>query len=492
MLVGLWLTPFLIHVLGRNDYGLWLVGMQVLTYLLLADFGIIGVASRDVARLHGQEISGAGSGPLRVWFGQNLKVVLSQTALICLGALGVFLFAPGIKGNLRGPIGIALVVFALSYPFRLFPAILTGLQDLKFVGQLRLVVWALGTGLTVLLLLTGARFYALVCGCAMQQFGHDLVALMRLRRIRPDLFRAEFWRTAGPPHWRWFTRGFWISVSQAAYSLVAGTDLVIIASAINPTAVVNYSCTGKLVTVLANQPMILASTALPGVAQMKTSEPRERILQSTTSLAQAMVLLVGALGCSVLAGNRLFINLWLGPQFFGGILLTVLFVINLMIRQIDTTLNLLLFAFGYERASAIRCLIDGMVSVPLAYCLSTRLGVTGVILGFIGGGILVSIPTDVYLVMREFDLSLWELGRQYVPYLWRVAVIGGLAVAIGGFFDKANIVNLIAAVGSVLLIYLLIMLPCALKTPLGVYIRSMFAGIQSAARIQFSRSSAHS
>jgi O-antigen/teichoic acid export membrane protein len=489
MLIGLWLTPFFIRVLGPHDYGIWLVGMQVLTFLLLADFGIIGVAARDVARAHGLELSGAEPDHLVLWFAETSKVVLCQTLLICIGAFFLFRYAPGISGNLRGPIGTVLLAFALSYPLRIFPAILQGLQDLRFLGQLRLVLWALSTGLTVALLLYGAHFYALACGWALQQFGHDLVALVRLYRIRPDLFAGEVWARVGPPRWRWFLRGFWVSVSQAAYSLVAGTDLVVIASSINPSAVVNYSCTGKLVTVLQNQPMILASAALPGVAQMKSSEPRERILQSSTSLAQAMLLLVGAVACLVLAANRQFVTLWLGPQFFGGMKLTILFVINLFLRQIDYTLALLTFAFGYEKLSAIRCLLDGVFSVALAYFLASRLGVVGVILGFVCGAALVAIPFDVYLVSREFNLSLLELSRHYIPYLWRVGVVGALGCGINQLLHKVSVLNLIVATSSICLIYLLVVVPHALTTPLGGYIRSVISGIQASTRTRFSKSS---
>ena len=35
--VGLWLTTFLLARLGQADYGLWLIAMQVLSYLMLMD-----------------------------------------------------------------------------------------------------------------------------------------------------------------------------------------------------------------------------------------------------------------------------------------------------------------------------------------------------------------------------------------------------------------------------------------------------------------------
>ncbi len=39
VLVGLWLTPFLLRQLGSHDYGLWLLGTQVVFYLGLMDLG---------------------------------------------------------------------------------------------------------------------------------------------------------------------------------------------------------------------------------------------------------------------------------------------------------------------------------------------------------------------------------------------------------------------------------------------------------------------
>src|SRR2546430_1995041 len=40
-LAGLWLVPFLLARTGQHDYGLWLVGTQVLAYLALMDFGVV-------------------------------------------------------------------------------------------------------------------------------------------------------------------------------------------------------------------------------------------------------------------------------------------------------------------------------------------------------------------------------------------------------------------------------------------------------------------
>ena len=54
LVVGLWLTPFLLRQLGSHDYGLWLLASQVLVYLALMDFGVVALVPREVAFAMGQ------------------------------------------------------------------------------------------------------------------------------------------------------------------------------------------------------------------------------------------------------------------------------------------------------------------------------------------------------------------------------------------------------------------------------------------------------
>jgi O-antigen/teichoic acid export membrane protein len=482
MLVGLWLTPFYIRTLGQRDYGIWLVALQVLNFLLLCDFGIIVVTPRDVANASGAEHAQAGSGEVARVVGQTMKVVLAQTVLVALVALGLFLLRPSQDGALRGPVGLILVVFVISYPLRVFPAVLQGLQDLKVMGQIRLALWGFSLVLVIGMLLLGARFYALACGWSLQQMGHDLVAFFRLRRLRPDLLSAEVWRRAGPIRWRWFARGFWVNVNQVAGALSAGSDILIVGRAINAATVVVYASTNKLIAVLQNQPQILASVALPGLSHMKTSESRERILQATTSLTQAMLLLVGGVFCIILAVNQQFVTWWLGAHLFGGMQLTVILLLTFILRQADYTLAITLFAFGHEKLISIRGLIDGAVSVAIAILLVGHWGMVGVAFGFFCGAALVSIPTDVYLLTRTLDVSLGELSRPYLSYLWRFAIAGCVALVVRNWFGGPDLLHIAMTTSIVGVVYLLLVLPYVWSTPLRGYIQDATATLGSAMR----------
>lgn len=472
MVVGLWLTPFYLRHLGAHDYGVWLVGLQVLNFLLLCDLGVLAVIPRDIAQAHGRELAEADSDSLRVLIGRLFKSVLVQSLLVAVVASALYVFRPVADSGLRGPVALVLLFFVLTFPLRAAGAVLQGLQDLKFLGMLRMWLWGFSAALIVALLMAGAGFYALACGWCLQEAGGSVIGVFRLRRLRPDLFNMDAWREAGPFRWQWLMRGLWISLGQASNALVGGTDLMIIARVFGPATVVIYSCTGKLVQVLQQQPQILASTALPGLSQMKTSEGRRRIQKATTCLTQAMIFVAGAIVCVVLPLNQQFINHWIGARYFGGLTLTILFLANFLVRLIDYTLAIALFAFGHEKLYAIRSLLDGVFSVVLASILARPLGLNGVMLGFLCGGLLVAIPIDFHRFAKEFEVSILDALRPYTAYLWRIVAVAAAAWLVLRRVAIPNLFTLIVLGVLIGLVYLLVTVPYVSGSELGEYVRT--------------------
>ena len=80
--VGLWLTPYLLHHLGSHEYGLWLLGAQVLVYLALMDLGVVQLAPRDVAIAAGR--AKGDHAELQAIVGQTARLVLWQVPPVAL------------------------------------------------------------------------------------------------------------------------------------------------------------------------------------------------------------------------------------------------------------------------------------------------------------------------------------------------------------------------------------------------------------------------
>jgi O-antigen/teichoic acid export membrane protein len=261
--------------------------------------------------------------------------------------------------------------------------------------------------------------------------------------------------------------------------LIASTDLLIVGGALGAATVVVYSSTSKLITVLQNQPQTFAAMALPGLTQMKASEERKRVQQTMTSLTQGMLLLTGGVFCVVLAVNRQFVTFWLGPQFFGGMRLTLLVLLSFLAGQVDYTLVIAMFAFGHEKFMSIRMLVCRAVSVVLASIFVRHFGMEGVPLGLLCGVLFVAIPADVYILIREFEISVFQLFRPYIPFLWRFALVGGIGVALMLRFGKPTLWSVVIGAISVGALYLLVVFPYVWRSPLRIYIESTVTALRS-------------
>jgi O-antigen/teichoic acid export membrane protein len=239
--------------------------------------------------------------------------------------------------------------------------------------------------------------------------------------------KAGFFRWTWKLQWRDLFRGSWITVSQVAQLLISGTDLMIVGRIFGPSSVVSYSCTGKSISVLSNQPYILVHTALPGLSQMKANEPGERLLRVSTAMGQAMLIMGGAIGLLVLCLNAIFVQLWVGSSLFAGRPLTLILVATMVARQVTLAFEVALFAFGYQKSLALKALADGLLSTGLAIILGHWIGMEGVALGLFAGAVLISVPVNLFLLARECGVSPLVIAGSYWPWFWRFAILASMA-----------------------------------------------------------------
>jgi O-antigen/teichoic acid export membrane protein len=470
-LVGLWLVPFLLHRIGQHDYGLWVVGTQLMFYLALLDLGVVALLPRETAFATGRvnRIEDATDLPLLI--AQTVRLIAWQMPLVVIAALIAWLLMPADWEGLRHPIGIVLAAFVLTFPLRIFGAVLHGLQDLAFLGASGIVAYLLSTGITIALIFAGWGLYSLAVGWTALQLMTAAASYYRLRTGFPTALPKSL------PKLRWDTvrgrlgKGFWVSLTQISQVLLNGTDVLIIGKLFGPTAVVPFVITGKLISVLSNQPQMLMAAAGPALSQMRVSESRERLPEVCIALGQAMLMLSGAVVCVVLAVNQGFVGRWVGANQYGGFWLTALILMSMLLRHWNLTIGYTLLCFGHERRLCLTALLDGLVSVGGVALFVWLYGLTGAPLGMILGACLISLPANLSALARENKMSLWEMTRPLAPWFVRfvVLVVGTGALARVWTPDTFFLLGLTAI--FVGLVYAAVMFPLVLRAPLGLYVR---------------------
>jgi O-antigen/teichoic acid export membrane protein len=467
-LVGFWLAPFLLRRIGQHDYGLWLVSLQILSYLMLTDFGIVALLPRETAYAIGRAGGVEDAPGLALLIGQAGRVVLYQMPFVAIASVLLWVFIPAEWRGLQPALAIILGTFAVGFPLRIFRAVLEGLQDLAFLGRIRIFSWLIGTAATIGLVLLNFGLYALAIGLAITQLGSALACLYRLHSqypntlpsTLPDLPRGEILSFLG--------RGFWISVAQVAQVLLSGTDILILGRMLGPSSVVPYSCTGKLANVLANQPQLLMDSAMPGLSEMKVADSRESIFRVSTALNLGMLMLSGAVACVFVTVNKSFVASWVGPDQYAGFTLSWLIATNMLLRHWNLTATYTIFCFGYERQISLTTLIDGAVTVGTSIVLIKFLGLIGAPLGSMLGVCLVSLPRNLSALAAETGVSIFTLAASLWPWFWRFlipALAGSVVVKL--WAPHLSVLALIAI--AVSLLYVALMLPLAIRSPLWPY-----------------------
>ena len=470
MLVGLWLTPFVLNHIGQRNYGLWLVGMQALSYLMLMDFGVVAILPREAAYATGRAISGADGRDLPSVIGRTARVVLYQTPVVATAVAALWFLMPSSWSAFRGPIGVAMLGFTVLFPFRIFQAILHGIQDMLFLGRLQTVSWSLSTGLMILLVLKSFGLYALAIGWVAGQVISTAVCFYRLRTRFSSILPSHLPSMSARDILGSLTNGFWVTVSQVAQVLVGGTDLAVISRFLGPTTVVPYSCTQKLVMVLGNQPLILMESAGPGLSQMKTSESRQRLFQVSAALTQGMLTLSGGVACIALAVNHSFVSRWVGGNLYGGMPLTIAFVTCMLLRHWNTTTVFATFCFGHERRISLTTLTDGAISIITAVILLRFFGPIGAVIGSITGVCLVSLPGNLSALAREGGVSLFTVILSIWPWMWRFALLATVAGIVGQMWFHNTFWYIAGTAFCTGTVYCIVMLPMIIESQVRNYI----------------------
>jgi O-antigen/teichoic acid export membrane protein len=470
-MVGFWLTPFLLYRIGQHNYGLWLVGTQLMFYLGLLDIGIVALLPRETAFATGRAPSIEEATELPLIFGHTVRLILWQMPLVAVGALIAWFMMPADWENLRNPITVVLAAFVLTFPLRIFRAVLQGLQDLAYLGRTGIVIYLLSTGTTVALVLAGWGLYALAIGWTVQQFAGAFTGWYRLRTRFPSVLPrglpAMPWSTARTR----LTQGGWVSLSQIAQVLLNGTDILIIGKLFGPAAVVPFVITGKLINVLANQPQMLMASAGPALSEMRMAESRARLSGVCIALSQAMLMVSGAVVCVVLAVNQGFVSRWVGAGQYGGSWLTALVLLSMLLRHWNLTIASALFFFGRERRLCLTALVDGLLSVGAIFLFVREFGLIGAPLGAIAGVCLISLPANLWALAHEGNLSVAKLLRPLLPWFARFVALAAVIVLLSRIWIPNNFLLLGVTAAAVGTAYLAIMFPLVLRAPLGDYVR---------------------
>ena len=433
-LVILFLTPYVLHTLGNERFGVYMIAHEALMYVWLLVMGM----RESVTRFTCQEIA--------VDNVVGLNEILSTVAALYLGVGALGMALCGVLGSLAPTFfdvdpayasETSLLFWAMGAGFLItlyeqtFGTVLIGHQryDLLNLGFILREVGR--AGLTVLIFTLGWRTLG---GFALAMVGAHLLAInwfwyaahRRQRGLQVNPFRAK--RRAVR---RLLGFGVWSAMVQLGNTIIFATPALIVAKTLGADHVVFYAVpfliADRIRVFVAGLANTLAPMAATSMATGDRSQFRILLLKGTRAAAT----LCFPIGAVMLVFCEPFLRLWMGPDYAWSWVVYAVLMVAMFGRISQAPTLWILIGGGQIRGLACVQLVAAVVMITLSVTLATctSLGVIGVAVGFV-----------VPLFLSPSVLLPWYAARQagvavgrYVlqSYLWpALSALSAVAAAL--------------------------------------------------------------
>jgi O-antigen/teichoic acid export membrane protein len=423
-------TRFLVQRLGDSLYSLWLASGALLAYAALADLGIFGVLPWLIAEADGKKDRPA----MRALVAHGCAVgVLVGTAYV-LVALVLWTVFPSVlhataadRAQLFGPLALMVAATFLSYPLRVFVALLAGVQDVFFSGFISLGQLVLSNALIVTLTWRGYGLYGVASGAAIPPLLIGAAALVRTlikqRDVLRDWPRLE-WRIARPI----LSGGMGAWMGSMGWQLAFSSDAIVIGYVGKRELITVFAFTSRIGQMLMQLGWSLPDSALVGLAQLNAEGLKDRVRQVVMAILRFNSLTAGGVACIVLAVNPGFVRIWVGEARFGGLTLNALFAADIIMLSIVHGMMTTLSVLGNRPKVGAITFTNGALHALLALPLGAVWGLSGVAAATFLSALVTTFPMGLRWLHAFAGISPRVFFRDLLAP-WAVRALPVIAVA---------------------------------------------------------------
>jgi len=455
------LSPFVVHRLGNNAYGVWSLLVSITGYLGLIEMGTRGGLDRFINFYLGKDdlpsVNSVVNTGIAIFVFCGL--ILMLIACIISGAFHTFFSKTPMELVGAARIAIFLIAINLWLSFLGVPffQILTAFERFDILNGINISVLLVRTVWTVTVLLRGGGIIQLAVVQALATLCGIMTAYVLAKRIFPQLRLTPVMISLA--HFReLFTFSFWAFVGNVSMQLLYYTDNVLVAYFFGPEMVTFYSIGGMLIIygrgIIGQCSSIFVPQIIKDVAR-KDWPALHRLFQqgSMLTMAVGILLLIG-----MVVFGREFISLWMGPEYahksYGVMLILTISqfpaIAALLCSSIILGLNKVKYASVVTFLQAVVNLLLSIFFVK--YC---QMGIEGVAWGTFYPRIIFTLFIG-FVVLRWIDLPISVVFKNLI-FRWVLSslIFMGICLAIlrlGAPVDRWNvfIVKIILALAAYL------------------------------------------
>jgi O-antigen/teichoic acid export membrane protein len=429
--VVLVMTPLLVHGLGKEQYGIWVLVVALSPYASILDLGVGAATTKYVAEYHGRD--------------DGLVAKATATSFAMLTALGGLVVLLGVPFAFVFPAAfnvapadstaatLAVLAFVLSaaiaLPANTFPSVLVAVQryDVAYAIVVAVNV-ARAAGWAIVLAAGGGIAALAVVTVAIEIVGQG-VRLVAVRRLVPSaLYSPRLFdrRSAGGI----LRLSGWIALGQASVLVVHRIDPLVVGAVVSVPAAGVYGVGQRVAVGVERLVGPLTTGFFPRAAEL--AGRRDEAAMRETMLAGTRIALAVAGPCvvTVVVLAKPAIHAWVGPGFGSAANVAIYLVLAMAITAVTRAGFLMLQGAGRAHVTARFVAVEAAMNLGLSIFFGRRIGLEGVALGTLIAAAITRLGLLLPYVCRCFGVGVVEfvgsIARAHLPPLAVAGAVGWL------------------------------------------------------------------
>lgn len=412
-LVGLLYTPYMLHMMGQSEYGLYSLVASVISYLTVLDLGLGNAIIRYTAKFRAE---GKQKEQYEM-FGMFLILYIGIGLIALIAGLGLYFNVDNLFGDTmtaveldHARIMMIILVFnlAFTFPMSIFGSIITAYERFVFPKVINIVRVILNTVVMIVLLNMGYKAIAMV-------IVHTVFNVLTLiinyiyckRKLHIEIHFARF---------KWdFLRevavySFWIFLNVIIDKVYWSTGQFILGAVAGTVAISVFAVAIQLQGMYMMFSTAISSVFLPkvtGMVALKNDRKEISDLFIRTGRIQNIAMALILFGFIVF--GKSFIILWAGDEYAGAYSITLLFFVALYIPMIQNLGITILQARNQMKFRSLLYIAIAAVALVAQYFLAKEyegfgcaIAIAGAL--FLGQGLILNI---YYNVKQGLDIGLF-------------------------------------------------------------------------------------
>lgn len=405
MAIGVFLTPFIISKLGKEDYGVWLLVSSFAGHYGLLTIGLGSAIKHYVALELGKNRS------------EEINKVIS-TSLASYFFLGVilfgfsFLFADEVQSFLKisgSNFRELLILFTFSFGLNLinsvFKSIQTAFERFSLLNILDMFILAIKAIVTIMLLSNGLKTLGMVYALLSVQIIYLVFNIVihfkvfSLLSIAPRFISISTFKSL-------LSFGVSTFIISIGDMLRFNIDTLVTSYYVNVAAVSVYGVGTALLSYITSIIINSVNVIAPRLSRLVGSGSRDEMIELLIrSMFVSATLSFGALVMIYLFGFDV-INYWVGNEFNQSFDILIIISFGSILGFAQLPVISALYSLNKHKLLGYSSLAEGVVNVVLSLIFVQKYGIIGVAYGTLIPNLLNKIVFQPFLVTRELSLSI--------------------------------------------------------------------------------------